>query len=107
LVRKIGTLNEKPLHEALKQWYAQPNDLFEQSIDGFVIDIVHGDLLIEIQTQSFTAIRRKLKKLLAHHQVRLVYPIPCEKWIPKQPLEKMVGQAAAAQKPPSLPNGEL
>jgi hypothetical protein len=81
---KIGTLNEKPLHEALKQWYAQPNDMFEQSIDGFVIDVVHGDLLIEIQTQSFGAIRRKLKKLLSHHQVRLVYPIPCEKWIIKQ-----------------------
>jgi hypothetical protein len=83
--RKIGTLNEKPLHEALKQWYAQPNDMFEVSVDGFVIDIVRGDLLVEIQTRNFAAIRRKLEKLLAHHRVRLVYPIPCEKWIVKQP----------------------
>jgi hypothetical protein len=46
---------------------------------------VRGDLLVEIQTRNFAAIKRKLKKLLAHHQVRLVYPIPYEKWIIKQP----------------------
>jgi hypothetical protein len=78
-------LNEKPLHEALKQWYAQSNDMFEVSVDGFVVDIVRGDLLVEIQTRNFRAIRRKLEKLLVHHQVRLVYPIPYEKWIIKQP----------------------
>jgi hypothetical protein len=80
----IGTLNEKPLHEALKQWYAHPKDKFEVPVDGFVIDIVRGKLLIEIQTRNFTAIRRKLEKLLVNHRVRLVYPIPCEKWLIKQ-----------------------
>jgi hypothetical protein len=84
---KIGTLNEKPLHEALKQWYARSNDMFEVSVDGFVVDIVRGNRLIEIQTRNFAAIRRKLEKLLAHHQVRLVYPIPLEKWIIKQPYD--------------------
>jgi hypothetical protein len=82
--RKIGTLNEKPLHEALKKWYARANDKFEVSVDGFVVDIVRGKLLVEIQTRNFGAIRRKLEKLLVHHKVRLVYPIPCEKWILKQ-----------------------
>ena len=80
---KIGTLNEKPLHEALKQWYAQPGDLFEVPVAGFVVDIVRGDLLIEIQTRNFTAIRRKLEKLTVDHPTRLVYPIPREKWIVK------------------------
>jgi hypothetical protein len=80
---KIGTLNEKPLHEALKRWYAQPGDLFEVPVDGFVVDIVRGSLLIEIQTRNFSAIKRKLEKLLINHSVRLVYPIPCEKWIVK------------------------
>jgi hypothetical protein len=80
---KIGTLNEKPLHEALKRWYAQPGDLFEVPVDGFVADIVRGDLLIEIQTRNFSAIKRKLEKLLVNHFVRLVYPIPREKWITK------------------------
>ncbi len=80
---KIGTLNEKPLHEALKRWYAQPGDMFEVPVDGFVTDIVRGDLLIEIQTRNFTAIKRKLEKLLVNHSVRLVYPIPRVKWITK------------------------
>jgi len=85
---KIGTLNEKPLHEALKQWYAQSNDRFEVSVDGFIVDIVRGDLLMEIQTRNFAAIRRKLEKLIVSHPVRLVYPIPCEKWIIKQPSDE-------------------
>ena len=79
--RKIGTLNAKPLHEALRQWYAQSNDRFEVSVDGFVVDIVRGDLLVEIQTRNFGAVKRKLEKLVVHHPVRLVYPIPREKWI--------------------------
>ncbi len=52
----IGTLNEKPLHAALKEYYAKPDDQFEVSVDGFVIDIVQGDLLIEIQTGNFASI---------------------------------------------------
>ncbi len=73
---QFSTLNEKPLHEALKRWYAQPGDSFEVPVDGFVADIVRGDLLIEIQTKNFSAIKRKLEKLLVRHPVRLVYPIP-------------------------------
>jgi hypothetical protein len=79
----IGTLNEKPLHAALKEWYAQPGDQFEVSVDGFVVDIVRDDLLVEIQTANFSAIKRKLTKLTPHHPVRLVYPIAREKWIVK------------------------
>ncbi len=81
----IGTLNEKPLHEALKRWYARPKDKFEVPVDGSVVDIVRGKLLIEIQTKNFSAIRRKLEKLLVNHKVRLVYPIAVEKWIIKLP----------------------
>lgn len=80
----IGTLNEKPLHESLKRWYSAPGDETEVKVDGFIIDIVHNGLLVEVQTRNFTAIRRKLEKLLTNHRVRLVYPIPGEKWIVKQ-----------------------
>ncbi|MBN1992273.1 MAG: hypothetical protein JW953_06185 [Anaerolineae bacterium] len=79
----IGSLNEKPLHAALKEWYAQPNDQVEVAVDGFVIDLVRGDLLIEIQTRSFAGIKQKLAKLVEQHPVRLVYPIAQEKWIVK------------------------
>ena len=43
---QIGTLNEKALHSSLKEWYAQQGDRLEQSVDGYVIDIVRGDLLV-------------------------------------------------------------
>jgi hypothetical protein len=35
---------------SLKKWYAQPGDRFEVPVDGFVIDIVRDDLLLDIQT---------------------------------------------------------
>ena len=82
---KIGTLNEKPLHASLKAWYAKPEAQFEVKVDGFVIDIVQGDLLVEIQTGNFTSVKTKLKKLTKSHQVRLVYPIAQEKWLIKLP----------------------
>jgi hypothetical protein len=79
----IGELNEKPLHAALKQQYSEPDDLFEVPVDGFLIDIVRGDLLIEIQTKNFSAVKQKLNSLVTRHPVRLVYPIAQEKWISK------------------------
>ncbi len=78
---EIGTLREKSLHAALKEWYAQPSDRLEVKVDGFVIDIVRDELLIEIQTRNFAAMKRKLPRLLEHHPLRLVYPIAQEKWI--------------------------
>ena len=77
----IGLLNEKPLHASLKQWYARPGDRFEVAVDGFVIDIVRDDLLIEIQTRNFAAINAKLSRLTRSYEVRLVYPVVKEKWI--------------------------
>jgi len=82
---QIGSLNEKPLHASLKQWCAGPSDQFEVSVDGFVIDIVQDDLLVEIQTKNFGSMKRKLFTLTADHRVRLVYPIAQEKWIVKLP----------------------
>lgn len=77
----IGLLNEKELHASLKHWYARPGDRLEVPVDGFVIDIVRDDLLIEIQTGNFSAIKAKLNNLARSHRVRLIYPIVQEKWI--------------------------
>ena len=79
----IGRLNESSLHAAVKAWYARPGDRLETIVDGYVVDIVRGDLLIEVQTASFSSIKAKLQALVAHRQVRLVYPIAREKWIVK------------------------
>ena len=85
----IGTLNEKPLHAALKRYLALPDDRFEVPLDRFVIDVVRGDpaaggLLIEVQTGSFSPLKRKLRKLTEQYQVRLVFPIAAQKWIVKE-----------------------
>jgi hypothetical protein len=79
----IGTLNEKPLHAALKDWYAEPGDQLEVDVDGFLVDLVRGDLLIEIQTGGFSGIKQKLWTLTEAHRLRLVYPVAHEKWIVK------------------------
>jgi hypothetical protein len=79
----IGLLNEKPLHASLKEWYAQPGDSFEVSVDGYVIDIVRDDLLLEIQTGSFASIKSKITHLVRTHPLRLIYPIAREKFIVK------------------------
>ena len=81
--QRVAVLNEKPLHAALKEWYRQPGDRFEVCVDGFVVDIVRGPVLVEIQTRNFAAIKRKLAKLAVHNPVRLVYPIARDKWIVK------------------------
>lgn len=80
----IGTLREKPLHASLKRWYWRPGDNVEYAVDGYVIDLVRDDLLIEIQTRGFASMKKKVKTLLAlGHHVRIVYPIPVDKWIVK------------------------
>lgn len=79
----INVFNEGPLHAALKEWYAQPGDLFEHPVDDFIIDIVRGDRLVEIQTGNFAALRRKLRQLLPTYRIHLVFPVPAEKWICK------------------------
>jgi hypothetical protein len=72
----IGTLNEGALHAQLKDWYRRPGDRVEQVVDGFVVDLVRGGLLVEIQTGGFAPLRRKLELLTRRHRVRLVAPLP-------------------------------
>lgn len=79
----IGSLNEKPLHAALKEWYRQEGDQVEAPMEGFVVDLVRDGLLIEIQTRGFASMRRKFDRLLDSHAMRLVHPVAAEKWIVK------------------------
>ncbi len=79
--RHIGTLRESSLHSALKDWYARPGDMLEHHIDGYQIDIVRDESLIEIQTGNFGSLRQKLANLLVHHKVRVIYPIAVDRWI--------------------------
>ena len=80
----IGTLQERSLHAKIKQLYNTSDAEVEVKVDGYVIDVVKGDLLIEIQTRKFSAIKDKLFKLMKNHPVRLVHPIAQEKWVVRQ-----------------------
>jgi hypothetical protein len=80
----IGTLRETDLHAALKRLYAEPGDVLEAKVDGYVIDLLRGELAIEVQTHNFHAIRRKLAALVERRPVRLVHPIALERWIVRQ-----------------------
>lgn len=77
----IGTHRETALHAALKAWYAREGDRVEATVDGYIIDLVRGELLIEIQTRGFAALTAKLTALLEWHPVHLVHPIAQERWI--------------------------
>lgn len=77
----IGTLNEKQLHKAVKEWYGEPSDRYEVEVDGYIIDIKRDELLIEIQSRNVSGIKQKVKHLVQKHQLRLILPIPKEKWI--------------------------
>jgi hypothetical protein len=79
----IGTLAERSLHAGLKEWYAQPGDRREVDVDGYVVDLVRDELLIEIQTRHCGKLKRKLERLLEGHPVRLVHPIARERWLVK------------------------
>lgn len=75
----IGTRNEKSLHASLKEYYERPGDLVEANIDGYIIDLVQTDRLVEIQTSNFGAIKGKLSALLENHQVLVAHPIAMER----------------------------
>jgi len=81
----IGLLNEQPLHAALKRWYARPGDVLEAALDGYIVDLLRGNHIVEIQTSSFASIRRKMRTLSQHYRVTLVYPVAYERWILKLP----------------------
>lgn len=106
----IGQFNEQHLHQSLKAFYAQDIWDTEVPVDGYVVDVVQGERLVEIQTGNFYAIRHKLTDLVKRHAVHLVYPIPLEKWLVKLPVEdKEVSQRRKSPKRGALESifGEL
>jgi hypothetical protein len=95
----VGTLKETHLHAALKQWCAQPGDRLEVPVGRFVVDIVRGEQLIEIQTRSFSSMRGKLDALLDEHPIHIVHPIAGRKWIVRGP---HAGKPAHRRKSPKV-----
>lgn len=77
-------MREGHLHASLKERYLEPGDTVEAAVGAYVVDIIRGDLIIEVQTANFSSIAAKMRDLVSSHQVRLVYPVPRDLWIVKQ-----------------------
>jgi hypothetical protein len=86
---------ETSLHRELKDRYANGESAQEVQLDGFRIDVVHPDQLIEIQHGPLAAIRDKVARLLKHHRLLVVKPLPIRKRIVRLPRR---GGAATSQR---------
>ena len=88
---RLSTYREGSLHAALKALYARPGDRIEESVDGYVVDVVRDDELVEIQTGSFASAARKLRRLIPDHRIVLVHPIAIERWLIRVDADGVVG----------------
>ena len=70
---------ETSLHQQLKQVYADESNRLEVSVEGFRIDVVSNQRLIEIQHGSLSSVKRKVLQLLNRHDVTVVKPIIARK----------------------------
>ena len=59
----IGTLNEFSLHADIIHHLSQPGDILEAELEGYFIDILRGDQIIEVQTANLAKLKPKIKKL--------------------------------------------
>lgn len=73
--------NESSLHISLKNYYSSPRSQQELNVSNYLIDVVDGQELIEIQTGNFSKLKKKFESLLMANNIRLVYPLPVERWV--------------------------
>ena len=83
-------MNEYSLHSEVKTAYSLPGDQIETKLGNYIVDILRGDLAIEVQTKNFSALKKKLRILMETNKVRVVYPLPENKWITHVTKEEVV-----------------
>lgn len=80
--RSIGVMKEKPLHAIFKWWLDDNPDHHEITLPcGKVADIYDGVTVTEVQTGSFTPLRKKLEVLLDTYPVTVVHPVVRRKYL--------------------------
>ena len=80
--QSIGVLQEKPLHATLKWWLDDNPAHHEVTLPcGKVADIYDGTTVTEVQTGSFTPLRKKLEVLLEQYPVTVVHPVVRRKYL--------------------------
>ena len=88
LMTSIGEFNERSLHRSLKERYAVVGSATEQAIEGFVVDVVNGGHIVEVQTGSFWPLKNKLQRLLNAYSVTLVHPVSRDRYIVKVTVDR-------------------
>ena len=75
---------ETSLHRDLKRLYAGDAAQTEVRLGKYRVDAVVGDLLVEVQHASLSAIWRKVQDLTPKHRVLVVKPVVVRKWLVRQ-----------------------
>lgn len=94
----IGTLGEKTVHAVLKNYLAPDPVYHEKKVGSFYADIVTPQGIIEIQTQNFDRLRKKLPVFLKESPVTVVYPIAHTRWL--RWVDKESGEVSPGRKSP-------
>ncbi len=79
---------ETTLHRQLKALYCPDLSQQEVTLDGYRIDAIQDERLIEIQYGSLLAIRDKVRDLLENHRVLVVKPLAARKYLIKRNRKK-------------------
>lgn len=101
----IGTLSEKTVHAVLKNYLAPNQSCHEIKYQNYYADIVTPEGIIEIQTQNFDRLRKKLSVFLKEAPVTIVYPIPHIKWL--RWVDKESGEVSPRRKSPRIGKASL
>lgn len=86
------------LHLALQRHYAGDDGEVEAQLDGYRVDVLRGGVVYEVQTGSFSAIRRKVEALCERHPVVVVFPVAALKVIVK--LAPETGEVLSTRRSP-------
>ena len=99
--QSIGVLKEKPLHATLKWWLDDNPDHHEIPLPcGKVADIFDGTTVTEVQTGSFSPLRKKLEVLLPDYPVTVVHPVVRRKYLTW--IHPDTGETTPARKSPRI-----
>ena len=99
--QSIGVLKEKPLHATLKWWLDDNPDHHEIPLPcGKVADIFDGTTVTEVQTGSFSPLRKKLEVLLPDYPVTVVHPLVRRKYL--NWITPDTGETTPARKSPRI-----
>lgn len=78
----IGTYGEKLMHVILKRYSDPDTSHHEVKCCGYIADVFDGQNITEIQTGSFSPLKKKVAKMADEgFSVTVVYPIAAKKWI--------------------------